>query len=195
MNMSEIIMPTNLVVKDKATAMQYAISQARVYNKKERCYELDLELAKGIFKLFCYNVELPDVADGGCCGECPTDFESKKPLSYYSKLSNVINDDFNEEDNKIAEELDKHISESLIKNGETTAKTYDDIAEELFGKEKESWCIIGDAIPLVQTNALFDIPDKSVRCTSHKQTQKVMAINCLMNVAGNLFWNPGAEMI
>ena len=66
---------------------------------------------------------------------------------------------------------------------ETTAKTYYDIAEELFGEEKESWCIIGDSIPCVLTSALFDIPDKAVRCTSHKQTQKVIAINCLLNVA------------
>lgn len=56
-------MPTNLTVKDKATAMQYAISQARVYNEEKRCYDLDLEFAKSIFKLFCDNVSLPDVVN------------------------------------------------------------------------------------------------------------------------------------
>ena len=65
--MSETIMfPTNyeLVVKDKATAMQYALDKSLYW--KDGKYDYDFEKAKSIFKFFCDNVNLPDVADGGC---------------------------------------------------------------------------------------------------------------------------------
>lgn len=194
-------MPTNLVVKDKATAMQYAISQARVYSENSRCYILNLELANNIFKMFIDNVELPDVSNGGCCGECPTMTQEME-----DELSGTLKESL--EQLKESRNRLKRIGELLSKNDTNDAKnsehslsdiakgdlhqTYDDVAEELFGEEKESWCIIGNSIPIVQTNALFDIPDKSVRCISYKQTQKVIAINCLLNVAKYLNgdWTP-----
>lgn len=57
----------SVTVRDKATALQYALEATSTAAHGKR--ELDIESAKEVFKLFCDNVNLPDVSCNGCC--CP----------------------------------------------------------------------------------------------------------------------------
>lgn len=161
-------------IRSKADAFRYALELTATMTDGQ--FELNFGFAKNVYRFFCDNVDLPDVSDSGCCGECPT-------ITHPLPMDKHIFDSISVAQKKAIEDYEKALKGTS--GVETTAQNYDDVAEELFGEEKESWCI-------VHTNALFDIPDKSVRCTSYKQTQKVIAINCLLNVAKYLNgdWKP-----
>lgn len=51
--------PKGIEVKDKATALQYALEISTYWNDGK--YDVDFEKAKKIFTFFCENVNLPDV--------------------------------------------------------------------------------------------------------------------------------------
>lgn len=184
--MSETIMfPTNyeLVVKDKATAMQYAISQARVYSENSRCYILNLELAKSIFKLFIDNMSLPDVhEDSSNNSEMSqeTADELDKALGKFQKsVIEIAKAQVAEE--KIKECLG-NLNESITSNvNENSAKTYDDVARELFHKRQTFFFDRDEYI----VTSLYGVEayGYATNCTSEKQAEKLLALNRLMNVA------------
>lgn len=170
MNNEEFLHTFPQSIKSKADALQYALETTN----------FDFEKAKDIFKFFCDNVNLPDVADSGY---------------YVGRLKNVADNMRISEET--AKEMCKVMEESCRVFDKQKEQTYDDVARELFESTDESAIFFkptgcNGELAVSTQSPIYSSCDNTLNCTSCKQAEKLLAINKLLNVARflNGEWKP-----
>lgn len=184
-----------LTIRSKADAFRYALELTM--SIKDSQFELNFGIAKDVYDFFCGNVKLPDVENGNivfvpqCNSNASMSCDPNFLVDNDGCAGNpIFNEHPNEDFERIYEQTKKYSGNSESKE-ETAAKTYEDVAKELFFNDDELYHYIATD-GSIKHSTVYNAYGIPTICTSRKQAEKLLAINKLLNVAKYLNgdWQP-----